>query len=229
MLERYATRFSVVEVNSSFYRHHQQSTYQRWARTVPADFRFSLKLPQRISHVLGLRGAGPVLDRFLDESAGLDGKLGGLLLQLPPSLALDARAASGFFRALRNRSDAALVCEPRHASWFTPKADALFARFAVTRVAADPARFAQAGHPSPEPLWPYWRWHGSPRIYYSDYPDAALTALAAEVRRVGAGRTAPWVIFDNTAHGFATTNAARFQELLASAPHGKTAPGLADA
>ena len=229
MLERYATRFSIVEVNSSFYRHHQQSTYQRWARTVPADFRFSLKLPRQISHALGLRGAGAALDRFLDEAAGLDGKLGGLLLQLPPSLALDARVASGFFRALRNRSDAALVCEPRHASWFTPKADTLFARFAVTRVAADPARFAGAGHPGPDPLWPYWRWHGSPRIYYSDYPDTALAALADEVRRVGTGSIAPWVIFDNTAHGFATTNAARFQTLLASASHRKPAPGPAHA
>lgn len=218
MLARYATRFGVVEVNSSFYRHHRTSTYERWAAAVPAHFRFSVKLPQRISHELALRGAAPTLDRFLGEVDGLGAKLGGFLLQLPPSLALDGRAASAFFRVFRRRSEAALVCEPRHASWFTAAADALFERYAVTRVAADPARVPVAGCPSPDPIWPYWRWHGSPRMYYSAYSDAALAELAARVDR---GRHAPnpsWVIFDNTAQGFATTDAARFQALVGDGP-----------
>jgi hypothetical protein len=39
-LERYATRFDVVEINSSFYRPHRLVTYDRWAASVPDDFRF---------------------------------------------------------------------------------------------------------------------------------------------------------------------------------------------
>jgi len=97
MLARYATRFSVVEINSSFYRPHQQRTYERWAASVPAAFRFSVKLPKAISHEAALRGCGPALDRFLEETAGLGRKLGGVLLQLPPSHAFDARVAAGFF------------------------------------------------------------------------------------------------------------------------------------
>ncbi len=218
MLARYATRFPVVEVNSSFYRHHRPSTYERWAAAVPAHFRFSVKLPRRITHELALRGAGPTLERFLDEVEGLGSKLGGFLMQLPPSLTLDARAASTFLGVFRRRSDAAVVCEPRHASWFTTKADALLERFAVTRAAADPARVPAAGYPSADPIWPYWRWHGSPRIYYSAYSDAALTHLASRVVRDTNTPNPPWVIFDNTAHGFATPNAARFQELAGSRP-----------
>src|SRR5690606_6788640 len=90
MLARYATRFDTVEVNSSFHRSHRRETWQRWAASVPAQFRFAAKLPRSISHESGLRGAGPALDRFLSEAGGLGRKLGALLLQLPPALAFDA-------------------------------------------------------------------------------------------------------------------------------------------
>ncbi|WP_240741042.1 DUF72 domain-containing protein [Deinococcus sp. Arct2-2] len=50
VLQRYATRLNAAEINSSFYRPHRQSTYQRWADTVPDAFRFSVKLPRTINH-----------------------------------------------------------------------------------------------------------------------------------------------------------------------------------
>lgn len=215
MLARYATRFPVVEINSSFHRPHKPATYERWAATVPPAFRFSVKLPRTISHDSGLVGVGSLLDRFLDESLGLGAKLGGLLLQLPPSLALDPRRAASFFRALRRRTQVPLVCEPRHASWFTAPADALLLRHDVARAGVDPARVPSAAHPGGAPCWRYWRWHGSPRMYYSDYGETALVGLAHQVGAVAA--SPPWVIFDNTAHGFAVANAARLQELTADA------------
>ncbi|WP_262378552.1 DUF72 domain-containing protein [Luteimonas viscosa] len=215
MLARYATRFDVVEINSSFYRPHRRETYERWAASVPRGFRFSVKLPRTISHELRLRGAGPALDRFLGEVEGLGGKLGGLLLQLPPSFAADLRDASNFLRMLRRRSDVPLACEPRHPSWFDARVDALFQRHAVSRVAADPARLPAAARPGEGAGWPYWRWHGAPRTYYSAYTDDALAQLAAGVAAVR-GTQAPWVIFDNTAHGHAVDDAARFQSLVES-------------
>lgn len=217
MLERYATRLDAVEINSSFYRPHRQATYARWAASVPRTFRFSVKMPREISHELGLRGATAALDRFLDETAGLGTRLGGFLLQLPPGLPFDLRSASAFFRALRRRSSAPLACEPRHASWFDEAAEALFERHAVSRVAADPARVPAAARPNPAAPWPYWRWHGAPRIYYSEYPDMALHALATEVRAFGDGGSRPWVIFDNTAHGFAVSDALRLKAMFAAA------------
>lgn len=212
MLARYATRFDIAEINSSFYRPHRRETWQRWAESVPAGFRFSAKMPRTISHELALRGTGPALDRFLSEVDGLGRKLGGLLLQLPPSLAFDARSASAFFRMLRRRSDLPVACEPRHASWFDARASDLLAQHAIARVAADPARLPAAALPGGAAAgWSYWRWHGSPRMYYSRYEDDALAALAAQVAtRKGAPA---WVIFDNTAHGHAATDALRFQTI----------------
>lgn len=212
-LARYATRFDVVEINSSFYRPHRPETYARWAAAVPARFRFSVKLPKAITHDARLRGSGDALSHFADEIAGLGRKLGGVLVQLPPSLAYDARIAETFFAMLRRRIAAPVACEPRHASWFEPRVDRLWQRHAIARVAADPARLPAAAVPGGDPRSTYWRWHGSPRMYYDAYSDAALAALAHDLR-AQSGRQ-HWCIFDNTAGGHAVADAARLQALLA--------------
>lgn len=214
MLERYATRFDTTEINSSFYRPHQNKTYARWADSVPPGFRFSVKLPKSISHELRLQRCADPLDRFIGEIEGLGNKLAGVLVQLPPSMAFDARIVATFFAVLRRRTDAAIACEPRHVSWFGAHAVSIFERHAVNRVAADPALCAEAAMPGAHGRWRYWRWHGSPRIYYSDYPDAALSELAMQAVRDARPGVTPWIIFDNTAHGHATANAARLQDLL---------------
>jgi hypothetical protein len=41
-LERYASNFRAVEINSSFHRSHRRATYERWAESVPESFRFSV-------------------------------------------------------------------------------------------------------------------------------------------------------------------------------------------
>lgn len=214
MLERYATRFYATEINSSFYRPHQNKTYARWAESVPVDFRFSVKLPKSISHELRLQHCADLLDRFIGEIDGLGSKLAGILVQLPPSMAFNARIVSTFFAMLRRRTDAAIACEPRHISWFDANAVSILERHAVNRVAADPALCAEAAKPGTHGGWRYWRWHGSPRIYYSDYPEAALSELAMQAVHDAPPEVTRWIIFDNTAHGHATANAARLQELL---------------
>ncbi len=85
-LVRYANRFDGVEINSSFYRPHRLSTYQRWADDVPDHFRFAVKMPKTITHEGRLLDVGEPLQRFLGEITGLGGKLGPVLIQLPPAL-----------------------------------------------------------------------------------------------------------------------------------------------
>ncbi|MFD0738494.1 DUF72 domain-containing protein [Lysobacter koreensis] len=217
-LARYATRFDVTEINSTFYRPHQPRTFERWAASVPAQFRFSVKLPKAITHEARLHGVGDALTTFFDSVAGLGPKFGGVLIQLPPSLAFDARLANRFFAMVRRRCAVPVACEPRHASWFEPHVEAVWQRFAIARVAADPAPLSAAAHPAGAPAegrWSYWRWHGSPRIYYSRYGDDALEALARVLRERGRVRAPAWCILDNTAHGHAVEDAARVQEFVA--------------
>ena len=212
-LERYARRLPAVEINSSFYRPHQRTTYARWAQAVPAHFRFAVKVPRRITHQCRLKDAGEPLERFLEECTGLGDRLGPLLVQLPPSLTFDGAAAAAFFEALRRRFAGGVVCEPRHPSWFGPEAERLLSECRVARAAADPP-------PVPEASWPggwgglvYYRWHGSPQVYYSTYSEAAL-ATVSEALGVAARSAEAWCIFDNTALGAATANALAVLEHL---------------
>lgn len=206
-LQRYAGRFSAVEINSSFHRPHRPATYARWAQSVPAGFRFCAKLPRTVTHDLRLVDADEALDAFLAQAAGLGDALACLLVQLPPSLRFDAAAADAFFAALRERTPVAAVCEPRHPTWFGADADDLLARWRIARVAADPARVPEAAVPGGWRGLAYFRLHGSPRVYYSAYDAAYLDALAARIRAEVDAEREVWCIFDNTAAGAAAQNA----------------------
>jgi uncharacterized protein YecE (DUF72 family) len=210
-LQRYAMRFSCVEINSSFYRPHRPSTYARWAASVPHDFRFALKIPKEITHKRRLVDAIEPLEQFLAESAPLGAKRSVLLVQLPPSFAYDADLIDAFFAVFRARYGGLIACEPRHVSWFTPDADAELRRFEVARVAADPALVPQAAQPGGWGGFTYYRLHGSPRTYYSSYDDATLHEVAERLR---AGPHPAWCIFDNTAMDAAAANALDLTELF---------------
>lgn len=203
VLERYATRFDAVEINSSFYRPHRPATYARWAASTPPGFRFSVKVPKAVTHTAKLRDCAAPLTEFVEQVNHLGDRLGPLLVQLPPSLKFDAGLTGEFFGTLRALTPVPIVCEPRHASWFTPEADALLVTHRVSQVAADPAIVPQAARPGGWGEVVYYRWHGSPRRYYSAYTDEALHGLAAEIQALD-GEV--WVIFDNTAGGEAVGN-----------------------
>jgi uncharacterized protein YecE (DUF72 family) len=205
-LQRYATRLNAVEINSSFYRPHRRQTYERWAASVPDTFRFAVKLPKLMTHEHRLTEFDEPMAQFLAESAGLGVKLGVYLVQLPPSLGFDAELAGAFFSRLRELTRVDVACEPRHGSWFSPQADALMTSLRVARVAADPALVPDAAEPGGWPSLVYYRWHGSPRVYYSNYEAAALETLRLRLNDAVTRGTA-WCIFDNTAAFAALGNA----------------------
>lgn len=217
-LERYASVLPAVEINSSFYRPHRAATYARWRDSVPENFRFSVKLPCGITHERRLRGAENDLQFFLDAVHQLEQKLGCLLVQLPPSLRFDAAAAKAFFERLRASTESDVVCEPRHASWFTGEAAGMLAGLGIARVIADPAVVADPAPPQYEDCM-YVRLHGSPVIYHSNYSADYLDRLARElIRYLQAGRRV-WCVFDNTANGAAMSNALRvLDDLRCSVP-----------
>lgn len=212
-LQRYASRLSAVEINSSFHHPHRKTTYERWAATTPDEFKFSVKVPKQITHEKRLCDCEDELEAFVDDVGELGNKLGPLLMQLPPSLAWDETITRGFFTILRAAHGGAVVCEPRHVSWFGDESARQLAEFGIGRVAADPSVVAAAAVPGGDLETCYFRWHGSPRIYYSSYDSSALAALAARLIDSESSSREVWCIFDNTAANAAIQNALELMQL----------------
>ena len=212
-LQRYARALNAAEINTSFYRPHKPETYARWAASVPDGFRFAVKIPREITHTRKLVSAVAPFAKFLAEARALGDRLGPLLVQLPPSLRYDARRVRAFLKMVRTRFDGDVVCEPRHASWFTDEVDAALDLFRIARVAADPAVLPRAAVPGGWQGLVYRRLHGSPKMYYSAYSAAALNILARDMRKAK-GKAWHWCIFDNTASGAAIENAVALDSVL---------------
>jgi uncharacterized protein YecE (DUF72 family) len=202
-LERYGKQLTAVEVNSSFYRDHQEATYSRWRDSVPEEFRFSVKLPRRYTHEARLDCNADALRPSVEAIKGLGEKLGVILVQLPPKLAFQEELARKFFGSLRELYDGQLALEPRHPSWGQMLALPLYQEMKISKVMADPEpcpaedpRFHFEGN------FGYRRLHGSPETYRSTYSENYLNELYPQLRH-----GVSWCIFDNTTFGHATANA----------------------
>jgi uncharacterized protein YecE (DUF72 family) len=198
-----------VEVNSSFYRDHQEATYYRWTYTTPEPFRFSVKFPRRFTHEGKLSLTAEQAKNTLEPIFGLREKLGVILVQLPPKLAFEREKADEFFGRIRELYQGWLACEPRHPSWGQIEALDFFQHWQVSKVLADPEPCAAS-----DPLFAtgggftYHRLHGSPEIYRSAYPAETLDQLANQLK----AELNAWCIFDNTTFGHATNNALGLQK-----------------
>jgi len=213
-LQRYAGVVNCVEINSTFYRPHLARTFERWAATTPDDFRFAVKLSKVVTHGAKLCGCGAELMAFFDNVRPLGEKLGPVLVQLPPKLVFDEGTAREFFETVRELHQGQVVVEARNASWFAPAVERLLREFEVARAMADPPQgSALAGEPGGWPGLRYFRLHGSPRKYWSEYGEDFLRVLANRIESEKRAEEV-WVIFDNTASNHALGNAMTLRKIL---------------
>jgi uncharacterized protein YecE (DUF72 family) len=115
MLPFYADRFSTTEINYTFHRIPSPRTIDNWKALTPANFRFALKAPQKITHWSKLRDCADTVEYFYRVISGLGERLGPVLFQLPPTFKKDADALRSFLRELPTMRGA---FEFRHESWF---------------------------------------------------------------------------------------------------------------
>jgi uncharacterized protein YecE (DUF72 family) len=122
MLAYYGRHFPTTESNYTFRTIPSAKTITNWSAETPANFRFSLKAPQEITHFKKLRGCDKVLTEFWEVARTLEKKLGMILFQLPPYLRKDIPLLDDFITSLPRGMQSAF--EFRHESWF---GDELFA------------------------------------------------------------------------------------------------------
>ena len=117
MLSFYGERFNTTEINYTFRRIPSETTLRNWSAETPAQFRFTLKAPQQITHIKKLRDCEELVQHFCEVAQTLGDKLGVILFQLPPSLRVDVPLLGNFLNSLPPKMKAAF--EFRHESWLT--------------------------------------------------------------------------------------------------------------
>ena len=116
MLSYYSRRLPAVEINNTFYRLPQPSMIENWKAQVPAQFRFSIKATQRITHIKRLNNVADETKYLLETAALLEERLGVVLFQLPPNMKKDAGRLKTFLEMLP--ADTRTAFEFRHETWF---------------------------------------------------------------------------------------------------------------
>jgi uncharacterized protein YecE (DUF72 family) len=116
MLRYYAERVPSVEINNTFYRMPSEKLLAGWRDETAETFVFTLKAPQRITHIARLRDVSDPLGYFLRSARSLGRRLGCILFQCPPSLRYDASLLDDFLAALPD-DGLRFAMEFRHASW----------------------------------------------------------------------------------------------------------------
>ncbi len=209
-LSHYSSVFNAVEINSTFYRKPRITTLENWYQRTPADFRFFIKIPKNITHVSKMVGAAQEsMDFCLHIHSGIREKLAGFLYQFPPSFHYSAdnlelilhNIAPGFTN----------VVEFRHESWWVSDAAALLAEHGIV--------FAGVSYPgkipddimSIHPQLAYYRLHGVPVLFKSEYSEEFLTNVAEEVKKTNHEF---YIFFNNTWGTAALKNGLQLNSML---------------
>lgn len=212
-LEYYAASFDTVEVNNSFYRLPEASTFEAWRNRVPRRFLFAVKASRFLTHMKKLKEPAEPLARLIERTAALGTRLGPILYQLPPRWAINLERLDTFLAALPGRLRH--VVEFRDPSWYDER---VYHALAARRVAL--CLHDMAGSASPRlAVGPflYLRFHGTGPRYGGGYPDWMLREWAGWLAPHIARGARVYAYFNNDVGGHAPRDAARLRAFMGGA------------
>ncbi len=216
-LAAYARVFDTAEINSTFYRAPSPGMVLGWARYSPEDFVFAAKVPQTVTHERFLdvaRGADKELSAYCELMRPLleEGKLGPLLLQLPPRLRFEEPAIHRFLDVLPDGFVFAL--EPRNKTWMTLEAFELLRETGVTYTIVDEPLLPPDLHVTSKLAYIRWHGHGQDPWYNYRYPQEQLKDWVPRVQQVASQAETVYGFFNNHYHGYAPENCLQVLEML---------------
>lgn len=215
--EYYATRFSTVEINATFYRLPRQSTVQSWHDRAPDRFRFAVKGSRYLTHQKKLRDPRDPVETVTTRLAPLKTFHGVWLWQLPPNLHVDVERLERFLSALPGSHRHAV--EFRHRSWYASEVEQALADHGVAWVWLSDGRMPDACPVTADFL--YLRLHGlsedETQRYRYDYAADELAPWAERLRHAATDGLDGWVYFNNDHQANAPRNAETLIELLGDA------------
>ncbi|PYK13225.1 MAG: DUF72 domain-containing protein [Verrucomicrobia bacterium] len=211
-LRFYAKRFNAIEVNGTFYRLQEKSTFKKWRDETPEGFSFTIKGHRYVTHNKKLLDAQESVIRCRESASPLGKRLAAVVWQLPSFLKKDADRLEKFLHALHHWKTTRHAIEFRHKSWFDDEVSGRLRRHAVAVCMSD------------APDWPMWedvttdlvyiRLHGHTRKYASSYSNQSLRKWAARIECWLDENRTVHVYFDNDAEGAAPQNALTLLQML---------------
>jgi uncharacterized protein YecE (DUF72 family) len=208
--EHYASVFDTVEVNNSFYRLPEASTFAGWAARAPARFLFAVKASRFLTHMKKLKDPEEPIDRFFSRARSLRRHLGPVLYQLPPGWKLDRSRLEHFLQVLpRNVRH---VLEFREPSWYCDDVYASMQHHGVALCLHDMAGSAT----SRVRVGPfvYVRFHGASGRYGGSYPESRLEPWSVWLREQAEKGANVYAYFNNDIGGHAPRDAIKLRTLL---------------
>ena len=202
-LKFYASHFTTVELNNSFYRLPSEDAFTNWRDSSPANFAFAVKVSRFITHIKRLKNTQEAVETFLSRARILGEKLGPLLYQLPPNMHRDDGRLESFLSTLPQGMKH--VFEFRHESWLDDrvfeilhKCNAGLCVFDMPSISCPLVATAD---------FAYIRFHGSTGLYFSCYSDEELAGWAKRLADLAANLKEVYIYFNNDAEAFAVRNA----------------------
>ncbi|MCJ7935860.1 MAG: DUF72 domain-containing protein [Chryseobacterium sp.] len=209
-LSLYAEVFNAVEINSTFYRNPTVKTLSKWHDETPDPFRFFIKIPKIITHQNRLAESKEAIAAFCSHiQNNLKDKLSGFLYQLPPSF---KNTPENRDRITQNLDFSFLnVIEFRHESWWQQEIfDFLKSINVVFSGVSFPGSLPEdLIINNPEII--YYRLHGKPVLYKSEYSTDFLDDLAGKIKNT---KQTAFIFFNNTWGTSAVRNGKYVKKIL---------------
>jgi uncharacterized protein YecE (DUF72 family) len=217
-LAYYAAHFDTVEVNNTFYRLPERTTFVAWRAHLPPRFTVAVKASRFLTHMKRLRDAEEPIDRLLTRASGLGTRLGPVLYQLPATLGRDDERLREFLTIITRtapRRRVRHVLEFRNPSWYSGDVYELLEQYGVSLCLHDMPGSAIA-EPFVGPIV-YVRFHGADGRYHGSYPSSVLGEWAGRLAE-RASRGAPvFAYFNNDPDAVAVRDAERLRALTNAA------------
>jgi uncharacterized protein YecE (DUF72 family) len=208
--EYYASRFDTVEINNTFYRLPERTTFEAWAARAPATFIYAVKASRFLTHMKKLKDPEEPLDRLFTRMRPLGRHLGPVLYQLPPGWKLDVGRFLHFLEALP--SGVRHVVEFRDPSWYDRRVCDLMEEHGVALCLHDmPGSATRRERVGP---FVYARFHGATSKYGGGYTEDRLRTWADWLNEQRDARADVYAYFNNDVGGHAPRDAATLRRLL---------------
>ena len=209
-LTYYSSKFSSVEINSTFYRKPRRQTLQNWYNLTSSDFRFFIKIPKSITHIQKLEEVKTTVSEFCRYiETDLKEKLAGFLFQLPPSFHF---SEENLKKVLETVDPAFLnVVEFRHASWWRDDVFETLKNHDIIFSGVSYPKNISGEFITNHPNAAYYRLHGVPVMFKSEYSEEEMDELATEISNTD---REVYVFFNNTWGTSALKNALYLKKIL---------------